>query len=80
MIYLQTVSMFLGLSKRPIALKNKNIKIPDNVIEEYFQKTGIRIDPHEFTNREEKQGRIFKNLTLIAIKWRHTLILQRKTF
>ena len=59
MVYVVTVPLFLGLTKRPNASKNKNIKIPENVIEEYFRKTGIRIDPDEFMNREEKQGWIF---------------------
>ena len=47
----------LGLTKRPRSL-NKNIHIPDDVIEMYFLKTGIKIDDSIFQKRKEKGSKI----------------------
>jgi hypothetical protein len=43
----------LGLTKRPRSI-NKNINIPDDVIEMYFLKTGIKIQDSIFRDRREK--------------------------
>ena len=42
----------MGLSKRP-TVSRKNLKIPEKLIEKYFQKTGIKVDPLHFSDKDE---------------------------
>ena len=43
----------LGVPIRPRSIK-KNIQIPDDVIQMYFMKTGIKIEDSIFEKRREK--------------------------
>ena len=43
----------LGVPKRPRSIKT-NIQIPDDVIEMYFMKTGIKVEDSMFEKRREK--------------------------
>ncbi len=42
----------MGLTKRPTVSK-KSLEIPEKIIEEYFSKTGIKIDPTHFSDKVE---------------------------